>query len=352
MKTTAILYAILGLCSALVIRQNANNVDYSNLTVAVVRAPPANLPYPPPSTDWNGRTYDLNRTVDLCVGYIKEAALKGANFVAFPELWFPGYYFGPQDGPSEFFNHYLGQGLVVNSSNWHRLLQAARDNAVWLEFGFARLDGDLTYMGQAIVDPDGQVVQIRDKLRPSGAERTIFSDGTMDMIKVHQTPWGRMGALECWEHMWPSMTFSMHAQIENFHIATFPWGPDLGVDIGLESADVSLASARIHAVTGSTWVFMPSVGTAAIIAPNGTVVRQIEASSGPLAEPTIYHSLNTTEFAGTPDYDLDGGFSWAALRQIDEGYPKYIPKAEGNFIPFRENSITRMKKEGPLPLNY
>ncbi|MGG6498305.1 UNVERIFIED_CONTAM: hypothetical protein NY603_35800, partial [Bacteroidetes bacterium 56_B9] len=82
-------------------------------------------------------------------------------------------------------------------------------------------------------------------------------------------------------------------------------------------------SARIYAVAGSTWVFMPSVGTAAIIAPNGTVVRQIEASSGPLAEPMIYYSLNTSEFVGTSDYDLDGDFSWAALQQINEGYPEY-----------------------------
>lgn len=152
--------------------------------------------------------------------------------------------------------------------------------------------------------------------------------------------------------MWPSMTFSMHAQIENFHIAAFPWGPDLGIDVGLESADVSLASARIYAVTGSTWVFMPSVGTAAVIAPNGTVVRQIEASRSPLAEPMIYYSLDTAEFAETPEYDLDGDFSWAALQQINGGYPEYIPKEEGKFIPFRENSIARMKREGPLVLNY
>ena len=84
---------MVGTSSALTISQNASNIDYSNLTVAVVRAPPANLPYPPPSTDWNGRTYDLDQTVELGVGYIKEAALRGANFVAFPELWFPGYAF-------------------------------------------------------------------------------------------------------------------------------------------------------------------------------------------------------------------------------------------------------------------
>lgn len=70
---------------------NITDIDTGNFTVALVRAPPANLPYPPPGADWYGREYDLDRTVEMGVGYIHEAALKGANLVAFPELWFPGY---------------------------------------------------------------------------------------------------------------------------------------------------------------------------------------------------------------------------------------------------------------------
>lgn len=61
-----------------------------NFTVALVRAPPANYPYPPTSTDWKGLRHDLNASVELGVQYIEQAASQGADLVAFPELWFPG----------------------------------------------------------------------------------------------------------------------------------------------------------------------------------------------------------------------------------------------------------------------
>ena len=64
--------------------------DSGNFTVALVRAPPANYPYPPPSLDWKGLRHDLNASVELGVQYIERAASQGADLVAFPELWFPG----------------------------------------------------------------------------------------------------------------------------------------------------------------------------------------------------------------------------------------------------------------------
>lgn len=91
MKTSAAVAALFGAAVSLGQYTNASVDDSSNFTVAVVRAPSANVPYPPPNADWYGRQYDLNRTVELGVGYIHEAALKGANLIAFPELWFPGY---------------------------------------------------------------------------------------------------------------------------------------------------------------------------------------------------------------------------------------------------------------------
>lgn len=54
-------------------------------------------------------------------------------------------------------------------------------------------------MGQGLIDSAGNVVQVRQKLRPSGDERSIFSDGTIDQLVVHKTPFGRLGMLECWE---------------------------------------------------------------------------------------------------------------------------------------------------------
>lgn len=97
---------------------------------------------------------------------------------------------------------------------------------------------------------------------------------------------------------------------------------------------------------------MPSVGTAAVFAPNGTIVTQIEATEDYPARPIIYHSVNTTGFSDTPAYDLNGEFSWSQMQQIGETYPEYIPHVMGNFTPRRLNSVEQMKKAGPIPLNY
>jgi hypothetical protein len=90
MRTTSFLACFSSVCSALVLRQTVPEVDYSNFTFALVRAPPAYYPYPPPSNDWHGKKHDLSASIDLGIQYIQRAALEGANFVAFPELWFPG----------------------------------------------------------------------------------------------------------------------------------------------------------------------------------------------------------------------------------------------------------------------
>lgn len=96
-------------------------------------------------------------------------------------------------------DNYFNQTITVNDNNWRKLVSAARQNGVWLEFGFAQHINDHIYMGQGLIDSDGNIVQVRQKLRPSGNERTIFSDGTIDQLLVHKTPFGRLGMLECWE---------------------------------------------------------------------------------------------------------------------------------------------------------
>lgn len=155
-----------------------------------------------------------------------------------------------------------------------------------------------------------------------------------------------------YRHMWPSEIFAMHSQIENIHVALFPWAPDLGVDTGVTRAEVSIAGAHLYAVTGATWVLMPSVGTAAIIAPNGTIVVQVEASDCPVAQPMIYHSINTTGFAGTPDHRADSEYSYAALKEVNNAFPADIPQDKGIFIARRGNSVQEMREAGPLPLPY
>jgi nitrilase len=93
MLTTRILpvFAAFAFAKAAPYYNVTDTTDYSNLTVALVRAAPPGFPSPILSRNYTGLTFDLNGTVEYGIKLIEEAATNGANLVVFPELWFPGY---------------------------------------------------------------------------------------------------------------------------------------------------------------------------------------------------------------------------------------------------------------------
>lgn len=73
--------------------QASNNT--SNLTIALLRAPPPQWPLPIYEYDWGSIRPNLTSSVDAGIEYIKETKKNGANWILFPELWFPGYVHTP-----------------------------------------------------------------------------------------------------------------------------------------------------------------------------------------------------------------------------------------------------------------
>lgn len=68
-----------------------NTTSTANLTVALVRAPPPDWPLPVYTYDWTGVMPTINSSIDQGIKYIQKAKADGANWIVFPELWFPGY---------------------------------------------------------------------------------------------------------------------------------------------------------------------------------------------------------------------------------------------------------------------
>ena len=100
---------------------------------------------------------------------------------------------------AKYVESYINNSLVIGSSQWDTLLDAARANNMYLALGFSERTEDSIYMAQSLIDPLGNVLIHRQKLRPSGAERDLWSDGFIDGLKVVSTPFGRIGMLDCWE---------------------------------------------------------------------------------------------------------------------------------------------------------
>ncbi|KAL4815292.1 carbon-nitrogen hydrolase [Aspergillus spinulosporus] len=316
------------------------NTSLPVLHAALVRAPPALWSEPILSRDYHG--VDINATTTLGVKYIERAASEGANLVAFPELWFPGYPRGNNaTWIKKWAKQYVANSITRGDHNWNRLVTAAKRNAVYVALGYSEREGDYIYMAQTLIDPEGEVLIHRHKLRPSGQERDFWSDGTMDELKVVETPFGRVGLLECWEHFHPSMTFPMQAQAEEIHIGAFPYMPDYGA-AGTESwetAEVNMAAASVYATNSGAYTFIPTVGRAAAFYPTGLEMAYISANASYTEHPYLLVSVNTTGFAGFQPSLVEGEQSWGVLEQIRNGWPEDVPKVIGEFTKQVLNSV-------------
>ncbi len=222
-------------------------ITHPKYRVAAVQAAPAFL--------------DLDAGIDKAIGLIREAAAQGAQLIAFPETWLPGYpWFIWLDSPAwgmQFIQRYHDHSLVYGSPQADRLAQAAKDNAIMVVMGHSEKSGGSLYMGQWIIGPDGNTVAQRRKLKPTHVERTVFGEGDGSDLSVYDTPLGRVGALCCWEHLQPLSKYAMYAQNEQVHIAAWPSFSLYRGGAHALGAEVNNAASRIYAVEGQCFVLAP-----------------------------------------------------------------------------------------------
>ena len=129
------------------------------------------------------------------------------------------------------------------------------------------------------------------------------------------------------------MTFPMQAQMENVHIASAPYTPDLKDPDAQywESLEVNAAAIRIYAVNSGAVTLWAGVGYSAVYSALGLETAEVLAAVPFDEQPILYDSINTTSF-GTSTYDVNGEQSWGVLQEIVEGWPYYIPKVIGSYV--------------------
>ncbi|NKX54752.1 carbon-nitrogen hydrolase family protein [Arthrobacter mobilis] len=200
---------------------------------------------------------DIEGTTAKTVELIREAAAGGADLMAFPETWIPGYpvflWSYPVYEQMEFVARYHANSPTLDGEHLRRIREAARDNSVTVVLGFSEKDGGSLYMAQAVIGPDGQILLHRRKLKPTHAERTLFGESDGSGIKVIDTPAGRVGALNCFEHLQPLTKYAMYAQNEQIHVAGWPCLGILGKVPAL-SPEPIMAASQTYALEGSAFV--------------------------------------------------------------------------------------------------
>ncbi|MFD3507602.1 nitrilase-related carbon-nitrogen hydrolase [Nocardia sp. NPDC058666] len=202
---------------------------------------------------------NLSAGVEQTIGYIEDAADGGAQLVAFPETFLPGFpwwmWLNSVDWGGEFLNRYLANALTANGPELRAIAYAARRKGIHVSVGFAERAGHEVFMSQALIGADGTVAVVR-KAEPTGLERTVFSTSLGGLL-VRDTELGRIGVLGGTDHLRADMRARMHEQREQIHIAAWPgftvyYGEDKDWGPGLDTA----ASVR-YAMDGATHVIAP-----------------------------------------------------------------------------------------------
>jgi aliphatic nitrilase len=200
---------------------------------------------------------DIDGTVAKTISLIEDAADRGADLVAFPETWIPGYpvflWTLPAPEQMPFVGRYHENSMTVASDHMRRIREAARRFRITVAVGYSEKAFGTLYMAQTVIGPDGQIVIHRRKLKPTHVERTLFGEGDGSDLQVADTPLGRIGALNCWEHLQPLTKYAMYAQNEQIHIAGWPCFGVLGVIPAL-SPTANLNASSTYALEGSCFV--------------------------------------------------------------------------------------------------
>lgn len=205
---------------------------------------------------------DLARSVEKAQSLIAEAAQAGAKFIAFPELWLPGYpWWVWLDNIDWAHRHgwsqrYIEQALEMDGPQARAIAQTASRHGIQVLMGAAERVGENLFIGQWLVDASGQTLLHRRKLKPGPLELQVFSEGSAQDLSVVDTPLGRVGALACAEHRHPLLKHALHIQQEMLHVAAWPSYALQDIP-NMLSADTFLAISRTYATEGGCYVLAP-----------------------------------------------------------------------------------------------
>jgi nitrilase len=179
----------------------------STVTVAVVQA--ASL------------AFDRKRTLEKALALTRDAARQGAKLVLFPEAFLSGYPRGldfgavvgaRSDEGREDFRRYYESAVEVPGPAVDLLGKAARSNSVYLVIGVIERERGTLYCCVLFFAPDGTFLGKHRKVMPTASERLIWGYGDGSTLPVFSTPFGRLGAVICWENYMPLLRTYMYAQ--------------------------------------------------------------------------------------------------------------------------------------------
>lgn len=176
---------------------------------------------------------DRKGTIGKVLTSLEAAAAGGAQVVAFPETFVPGYprWVDNTDvakweakDQQRAFSLYLDNAVDVDGSEFAEVVDAVRDLGLFAYVGIAERSpsGGSVFCSLVAIDAERAIVNVHRKLKPTFGERLVWADGDGHGLRVHDYAGWRLGGLNCWENWMPLARTAMYAQGVQLHVAVWP----------------------------------------------------------------------------------------------------------------------------------
>lgn len=187
----------------------------SSVKVAAVHAAPVFL--------------DRAATTAKAISIVREAARGGAQLIAFPETYIPAFpvwaaLWAPIEN-HDLFVRMADQCVAADGPEIASLRREARSLGVCISMGISEKSSasvGAMWNSNILIGHDGAILNHHRKLVPTFYEKLIWASGDGAGLKVADTPVGRVGNLICGESTNPLARYSLMAQAEQIHIASWP----------------------------------------------------------------------------------------------------------------------------------
>ncbi len=176
--------------------------------------------------------FDRQATIEKTRRLTAEAAARGARLILFPEAFIPAYPrglgFGSVVGSRSpegrrTWHTYWDNAVDVPGPATHALGEAAQEARAYLAVGVIERDSYFTrgtlYCTLLYFGPDGRLLGLHRKLKPTAAERLIWGEGDGSTLTVVETEFGKVGGLICWENYMPLARMAMYGKGVDIYLA-------------------------------------------------------------------------------------------------------------------------------------
>lgn len=161
-------------------------------------------------------------------------------------------------------HEYMNNSLKRDSEEMRRIQAAVKKAGMFIVLGYSERDGGSLYMSQSFISPEGEIAHHRRKIKPTHIERTIWGEGQAESLTcVVPSPFGKIGGLNCWEHLQPLLRYYEYSQGVQIHVASWPAEFEMPDPKKLpwlyhETGEASYRASQFMAIEGQCFVLVAS----------------------------------------------------------------------------------------------